>query len=67
MRNLADDPKLAEIRARLGRQLDAWMVQQGDKGMETELKAKSRQSRAAEESQDEAAAKVKRKAREKAP
>jgi N-sulfoglucosamine sulfohydrolase len=43
MKNLAGDPKYAAIKARLGKQLDAWMKQQGDKGMETELKAKTRQ------------------------
>lgn len=45
MKNLAEDPKCADIKARLARELDAWMAQQGDKGMETELKAKSRQGR----------------------
>jgi uncharacterized sulfatase len=44
-RNLAADPKLAAIKTRLGRELDSWMRQQGDKGMETELKAPSRQPR----------------------
>lgn len=42
--NLADDPRHAAIKAWLGAQLDAWMAQQGDRGMETELKAKARQS-----------------------
>jgi N-sulfoglucosamine sulfohydrolase len=46
MKNLAGDPKLAEVQARLSRELDAWMAQQGDRGMETELKALSRQPRA---------------------
>ena len=46
MHNRADDPQLAEIRQRLGSQLDTWMVQQGDKGLETELVAKSRQGAA---------------------
>ena len=44
-KNLAADPKVAAIKSRLGRELDAWMKQQGDKGMETELKALSRQPR----------------------
>jgi uncharacterized sulfatase len=44
-RNLAADAKFAAIKTRLGRELDAWMAQQGDKGMETELKAPSRQPR----------------------
>lgn len=43
MHNLAGDPKLADVQARLSGKLDAWMAQQGDKGMETELKAKERQ------------------------
>jgi N-sulfoglucosamine sulfohydrolase len=47
MKNLADDPKSAGIKARLSAQLDAWMTQQGDKGMETELKARSRQGKGA--------------------
>ena len=45
MHNLADDPDYADIMARLGEQLDAWMTQQGDEGLETELKAHSRQGR----------------------
>ncbi len=44
-RNLAGDSRVAEILARLGRELDAWMAQQGDQGLETELKAKSRQGK----------------------
>jgi N-sulfoglucosamine sulfohydrolase len=50
-RNLAADPAFAAHKARLSRALDAWMTQQGDKGMETEMKALSRQPRnaAAEE------------------
>jgi len=43
VKNLVSDPKYADVRARLARELDAWMAQQGDKGMETELNAKSRQ------------------------
>jgi uncharacterized sulfatase len=43
MHNLAGDPKLAAVQARLGKALEAWMQQQGDRGMETELSAKSRQ------------------------
>ena len=44
-RNLAADAKFAQIKTQLGRELDAWMTQQGDKGMETEMKAASRQPR----------------------
>ena len=43
MDNLADDPALASVKARLAKELDAWMAQQGDLGMETELAARSRQ------------------------
>ena len=43
MVNLANNPKLADVQARLSNELDRWMIQQGDKGMETELKAKARQ------------------------
>jgi N-sulfoglucosamine sulfohydrolase len=42
-RNLADDPKLAAVKRRLSDQLEAWMKQQGDRGVETELDARSRQ------------------------
>jgi N-sulfoglucosamine sulfohydrolase len=67
MRNLADDPQLASIKARLGEQLDSWMAQQGDKGMETELKAKSRQGRGEEnQAATNAKNKVKNKAKNKA-
>ena len=44
-KNLAADPALAAIKGRLGRELDAWMKQQGDRGMATELAAPSRQPR----------------------
>ncbi|QOV90394.1 sulfatase family protein [Humisphaera borealis] len=42
-KNLAGDPAMAAIKTRLSAELDAWMAQQGDKGMETEKKAPSRQ------------------------
>ncbi|MEZ5940512.1 MAG: sulfatase [Planctomycetaceae bacterium] len=41
--NLASDPALADIKSRLATQLEGWMQQQGDKGMETELAAHERQ------------------------
>ena len=47
MCNRAADPALTETRARLSRALDAWMQQQGDRGMETELRAPFRQPKAA--------------------
>ncbi len=42
-KNIADDPALADVKARLSAELDRWMAQQGDQGMKTEMKAKSRQ------------------------
>ena len=33
MVNLIDDPKLADIKNRLSRELDHWMNQQGDPGI----------------------------------
>jgi len=41
--NLAADNAFAAVKSRLARELDAWMAQQGDKGMATELAAKARQ------------------------
>ncbi len=46
LKNLADDPAEAERKASLRKELDAWMAQQGDKGNETEMKARERQGRA---------------------
>ncbi|MEZ6065442.1 MAG: sulfatase [Planctomycetaceae bacterium] len=43
--NLADRPELAEVQGRLQRQLDEWMRQQGDRGLETELLAPTRQGK----------------------
>ncbi|MBK1881274.1 sulfatase [Luteolibacter pohnpeiensis] len=41
-KNLAEQPEMAEIKERLQKELDQWMDQQGDKGMETEKEAKNR-------------------------
>ena len=49
LKNLAQDPNLASVKARLSAQLDAWMQQQGDKGMATELEALKRQPKNAAE------------------
>jgi uncharacterized sulfatase len=49
MKNLAADPGHAEIQSRLQGELDAWMRQQGDRGLETELLAPTRQNTAAAE------------------
>lgn len=46
MSNLAENPRFEGIKARLSRELNQWMTQQGDRGLETELKAMSRQPRA---------------------
>jgi uncharacterized sulfatase len=43
LRNLADDPAYTKIKAQLKNQLELWMVQQGDQGNATELKAIERQ------------------------
>ena len=43
--NLIEDPSLAEVRRELSAQLDAWMLQQGDKGQETEMLALTRMPR----------------------
>jgi len=55
MKNLAADPKLASIKTGLQSQLDAWIDQQGDKGMETENLADTRQGKS-----DDAAPKAKK-------
>jgi uncharacterized sulfatase len=44
-KNLAGDPAYNEIKTRLGEQLDQWMEQQMDKGVETEKLALTRQPR----------------------
>ncbi|MDO8545203.1 MAG: sulfatase [Opitutaceae bacterium] len=55
--NLAADPKFTAIKARLGRELEAWMAQQNDRGMETEMKALARQPRTANAEKGETAPK----------
>ena len=37
LKNLADDPALAEVKTRLSSELDQWMLKQGDRGLEGEL------------------------------
>lgn len=44
-KNLADDAALAKTKAKLQGQLDAWIAQQGDKGLETENLANTRQGK----------------------
>ena len=60
MKNLAADPKFGDIKTRLGRELDAWMTQQKDKGMETEMKALSRQPKNAADEDGAPKAKAKK-------
>ncbi|MEO5917429.1 MAG: sulfatase [Luteolibacter sp.] len=43
--NLAANPDFAAIKQRLSDQMDAWMKQQGDKGIATEKNARSRQGK----------------------
>ena len=43
MNNLAGDPQYRPIMDDLKKRLEAWMAQQDDKGMETEMTAFSRQ------------------------
>jgi len=40
------------VKTRLSEQMDAWMVQQGDKGIATEMVAKSRQGKGREDGSD---------------
>ncbi|HRH94770.1 MAG TPA: sulfatase [Prosthecobacter sp.] len=61
MKNLAADPEFAAIKARLQTQLDTWVAQQKDKGMETENLASTRQGRS-----DEQPRKAKKKGKKKA-
>lgn len=44
-KNLADDPKLADIKSDLQARLMAWMKSQGDQGQQTELEALQHQGR----------------------
>ena len=61
MKNLASDPSFDEIHSRLSPALDAWMAQQGDLGMATEMKAELRQPRNAEPDTSKATKKAARK------
>lgn len=45
LHNLIDDPQLTAVKTELSAELDRWMLDQGDAGMETEASAKSRQGR----------------------
>ena len=60
MKNLASDPALAAIKAKLQKELDTWMIQQKDQGLETENLANTRQGKS-----DEAEPKAKKKGKGK--
>ncbi|MCB1278650.1 sulfatase [Prosthecobacter sp.] len=61
MKNLAEDPEFETIKARLQTQLDAWVAQQKDHGMETENLASTRQGKS-----DDEPRKAKKKGKKKA-
>jgi N-sulfoglucosamine sulfohydrolase len=61
--NVADDPDFARIKTRLGEELDRWMKQQNDQGLETELGALLRQPRNLKQPTGEPKAKAKAKAK----
>lgn len=60
MKNLASEPQFASTKARLQKQLDHWIQQQGYKGMETELLANTRQGKSDEDESKGKKAKVKK-------
>jgi uncharacterized sulfatase len=62
--NLATCAELAVVKTRLSKQMDAWMAQQGDKGVATEMVAKSRQGKGREDGNDSEATTAKPKAAE---
>ena len=45
LNNIAANPENSSIMKELKVELDKWMAEQGDKGVETEMKAKTRQIR----------------------
>ncbi len=45
LNNLAENSEYASVKKTLNKKLEKWMKQQGDKGIETELKANDRQGR----------------------
>jgi uncharacterized sulfatase len=62
MKNLAADPQLAAIKAKLQKELDAWMIQQKDKGLETENLANAHIGKGkSDEGEDEDEPKAKKK------
>lgn len=63
-KNLAADPALVEIKAKLQKELDAWIIQQGDQGLETEKLANTHQGKS-DEGEPKAPKKGKGKAKKK--
>ena len=63
MNNLAADPKYRDVIANLKAKLDAWMQEQGDQGIQTELDALNHQTRALKR-QKNAAKKTRRRPEE---
>lgn len=61
MKNLAADPEFAGTKVKLQAQLDAWVAQQKDKGMETENLANTRQGKSDEQPRKGAKKKAKGK------
>ena len=51
MKNLAVDSNFGTVKSRLQKELDTWMKQQGDKGLETEMLAPTRQGKSDEASE----------------
>jgi N-sulfoglucosamine sulfohydrolase len=64
--NLAGDEKLAPVLAELRGKLDEWMLQQGDEGHATEMKAFERMPRKADDGKAKAKAKAKARPKSKA-
>ncbi len=60
LKNLADEPRVASIKVTLQQELDVWMQQQGDQGLETELLAPTRQGKSDEDKPAKATDKPKR-------
>jgi N-sulfoglucosamine sulfohydrolase len=62
MNNLAEQPQYSSMRTALQSKLDAWMAQQGDRGLETEMLAPSRQGKPDEQEPGSATKPKKKKA-----
>lgn len=60
-KNLASDPKFADVKAQLKSELAAWMLAQGDQGQATELAALERQGRNRKKKGNDASKKKRKK------